>query len=330
MPTITDEIRGLIVSNFKNGRSIVDIASALSCSRFQVSRAVSAWLKEGRIMGKKKGGQKQKLLTERHINYILDLVDEDCTLTLKQIQTSLHANHDILVSLTTISKELKAFSYSFKRVAYSPEQRNTTDVIDKRHDYVQTLCRIIALDQSPILFLDETGFKVSMRAVYGRAPLNTTPQKKVKTLNSKNLSMSCCIMKDRLVYYEVSEQAYNSERYGRYLTALFETLRQQQIQNCVFVLDNVPFHRSEVVRNTFSAFGHRVIFLPPYSPFLNPIEEAFSKIKTIVRREEPQNIGDLLEKIRSAASRITVQDFLGFYDHMRQFFDPCLEKEIIQ
>lgn len=329
MPQIGNDIRSLIITHFLSGTSAAVISSTLRCSRYQVYRVIKAYEENGRQTSRKRGGAKPKCLTDEHIDYINDLIDEDCSITLKQIKAKLSANKQVDVSESSISKQIKAFNYSFKRVGLVPERRNADDVIENRAQYVADICRLIALDRTVLLFLDETGFNVSMRSIYGRASLNSTPKKKVRAIHSKNLSMSCCISRHEIIFYEVQEVPYNRESYGGYLSRLFAVLCEKNLQGCTFVLDNVPFHRSAIIQQSIRAFGHCVLYLPAYSPFLNPIEEVFSKIKTIVRRSEPTNVGDLLEKIRSAANQITREDCIGYFEHTKDFFDVCLNREQI-
>jgi transposase len=68
-----------------------------------------------------------------------------------------------------------------------------------------------------------------------------------------------------------------------FLTNLMTKLSVDKLYNRCFVLDNVPFHRMTVINELIESHGHRVLFLPPYSPQLNPIEEVFSKWKGIVK-----------------------------------------------
>mgnify|MGYP003487352982 CR=1 FL=1 len=66
-------------------------------------------------------------------------------------------------------------------------------------------------------------------------------------------------------------------------------LRENDIQNAVFVADNVPFHKSCQVRNVLAENGHQLLFLPSYSPFINTVEQVFSKWKNCVRSQRPEN-----------------------------------------
>jgi transposase len=92
---------------------------------------------------------------------------------------------------------------------------------------------------------------------------------------------------------------------------LAPTLRKGQI----VIMDNLKAHKGERVREMIEAKGCQVIFLPPYSPELNPIEEAFSKIKGILRRAGARTREALVEAISEAISMVTAEDARGFFGH---------------
>ena len=326
---LSNEKRALIIDLFNQGKSNTEIVSVLNCSRFQVYRAIKVFNETGRIEKKTTGGLKKKKLSTEHTEFILNIIDEDCSVTLNQLKKMIKDQFDLNVSIPLISKVIGDFSYSFKRVGLVPERRNCPEVLDQRKKYVSTVCQIIAMGKKEIFYLDETGFNICMRSIYGRAPLNVTPKKIVKGIRAKNISMSCCISKSSVVYYEVNERPYNRESYGHYLSNLFEVLHSQNKKYCVFVLDNVPFHRSKLIQNLFQAHGHDTLYLPPYSPFLNPIEEAFSKIKSIVRRKEPKNNQELMKSTIDAHNEVTSGDCESFFSHTKEFFTQCLEGQDI-
>ena len=83
----------------------------------------------------------------------------------------------------------------------------------------------------------------------------------------------------------------------------------------VVVLDNVSVHKGERVRQAIEARGCQVLFLPTYSPDLTPIEEAFSKLKTWLRRLEARTREALEEAIAEALKQITMQDAHGWFWH---------------
>ncbi len=80
-------------------------------------------------------------------------------------------------------------------------------------------------------------------------------------------------------------------------------------------MDNLSIHKSERVRQLIEDRGCRLLFLPAYSPDLAPIEEAFSKLKAILRRAEARTRGALEAAISEALSAITSTDALGWFRH---------------
>ncbi len=83
----------------------------------------------------------------------------------------------------------------------------------------------------------------------------------------------------------------------------------------VVVLDGLGAHRTSKVRELIEERGAELLFLPSYSPDLNPIEEAFSKIKNILRRLGARTHEALLKAIAEALSAVTPRDAAGWFDH---------------
>ena len=83
----------------------------------------------------------------------------------------------------------------------------------------------------------------------------------------------------------------------------------------VVVLDNLGAHRGRRVRELVEARGCELLFLPPYSPDFSPIEEAFSKVKALLRKAKARERGALVEAIGWALSAVTAEDARGFFGH---------------
>jgi transposase len=83
----------------------------------------------------------------------------------------------------------------------------------------------------------------------------------------------------------------------------------------VVVLDGLGGHRTEKVRELIEARGAELVFLPSYSPDYNPIEEAFSKIKALVRKEGARVREALVEAIGRALAAVTIEDAAGWFAH---------------
>ena len=83
----------------------------------------------------------------------------------------------------------------------------------------------------------------------------------------------------------------------------------------VVVLDNLGAHRGRRVRELVEARGCELLFLPPYSPDFSPIEEAFSKVKALLRKAKARERSALVEAIGWALSAVTAEDARGFFGH---------------
>lgn len=94
----------------------------------------------------------------------------------------------------------------------------------------------------------------------------------------------------------------------------------------IVILDNLSIHLGSRVKQAIEAHGCRLLFLPAYSPDFSPIEEAFSKLKTFLRRVGARTREDLQEAIAAALDLITAQDALGWFTHCGYPPSPSTEK----
>lgn len=92
-------------------------------------------------------------------------------------------------------------------------------------------------------------------------------------------------------------------------TTLVPALRPGQ----TVVLDNLPVHKSATAQALIEAAGCRLLFLPTYAPDFNPIEQAFSKLKHLLRQSEARSVEANMDATQAASPRITPNDCQGFY-----------------
>ena len=96
----------------------------------------------------------------------------------------------------------------------------------------------------------------------------------------------------------------------------------------IVILDNLSIHLGSRVKHAIEARGCRLLFLPAYSPDLSPIEEAFSKLKTLLRRAGARTREALQEAIATALDLITATDALGWFTHCG--YPPSSSTEKVQ
>jgi transposase len=83
----------------------------------------------------------------------------------------------------------------------------------------------------------------------------------------------------------------------------------------IVVMDNLTAHKGERIKELIEERGCELIYLPPYSPDFNPIEEAFAKIKVVLREAEARSRQALIETIGRAISAVSAWDARGFFEH---------------
>ena len=163
------------------------------------------------------------------------------------------------------------------------------------------------------MFVDESGFHVSMTRLRSRAPRGERAYGKVPRNRGKNQTLIGSITLQGGMVEAVSiKGSTDAEVFETYVEeCLAPTLEAGQ----VVVLDGLGAHRTARVRELVEARGAELVFLPSYSPDLNPIEEAFSKIKNTVRKAGARTREALNEAISEAMSAVTLEDVAGWFSH---------------
>ncbi|KAG0441236.1 hypothetical protein DMUE_1202 [Dictyocoela muelleri] len=122
---------------FVDGLKMVEIARRLKKCRSTVCKIIEKVKHEGIIKSKKRCGDQKTILTAEHKNIIKNLLDNDATISLQMIKGELCNDHEILVSLRTITNAIHGFPYSLKILTLVPARRNSIDCINNRRLYAQ-------------------------------------------------------------------------------------------------------------------------------------------------------------------------------------------------
>ncbi|XP_074604139.1 uncharacterized protein LOC141857547 [Brevipalpus obovatus] len=134
---------------------------------------------------------------------------------------------------------------------------------------------------------------------------------------------------DSMFFFEMSNRPYNSEEYASFLGKLFDHFDNHGIEGAYLIMDNVRFHRTDEVVRLIRSRGHNAVFLPPYSPFLNPIENAFNQWKAFIKRANAKTEAELRLAAENACDNIKQTDCNNYFRHMESYLARCLSKEII-
>jgi putative transposase len=160
-----------------------------------------------------------------------------------------------------------------------------------------------------LLFLDETWTKTNMTRLYGWAARGERLIDKVPQGKWKTATFLAALRNNRVEAPCLFDGPINGERFRAYVEQfLIPTLKP----NDIVVLDNLGSHKGKAVRKAVKAAGARLLFLPKYSPDLNPIEQAFAKLKGHVRKAAPRTLEALSDAIAKALAQISPDECANY------------------
>jgi transposase len=168
------------------------------------------------------------------------------------------------------------------------------------------------LDHKRLLFVDEMGTHTSLAPLYGYSPRGQRAFFKIPRNRGTNTTLVSSMSLEEMGPPMIIEGSTSREVFEAYVERfLAPTLREGQ----VVVMDKLSAHKSERVRKLIEDRRCELLYLPPYSPDLNPIEEAFSKVKRLLRVIGVRTKEALVKAIGKALDVLDASDARGFFTH---------------
>jgi transposase len=168
------------------------------------------------------------------------------------------------------------------------------------------------VDPERLVFVDEMGVHTSLAPLYGYSAKGERVRLSVPRNRGKNTTLLAAMTLDGMGETMAVEGSTDQEVFDAYVEhVLAPTLETGQ----VVILDNLSAHKPVRVRELIECRGCQLIYLPSYSPDFNPIEEAFAKIKSILRQAGARTKDALVEVLGEALSAISAQDARGYFEH---------------
>ena len=194
-----------------------------------------------------------------------------------------------------------------RKSLFTPVNRSVPDAAQKRKDWNGLISGFKASD---LVFLDESGCNTDMTRRYayslgGSRSVDSAPLSK-----PKNTTILSSIQLDGTLRYTTFSGGTTVERFKRYLEI---DLLPHLNDNSVLIMDNMKSHHAKAVRNLLDSSGVRCIYLPPYSPDLNPIEKLRSKVKSFLRKFKARTLDALPNAIQNAFHSVTISDCSGWF-----------------
>lgn len=163
-----------------------------------------------------------------------------------------------------------------------------------------------------LIFLDESGANLQMAPLYGRAKGEERVNVHAPYKRGNKITMISAISINEVEAAFYGEWSADGDIFSHFIENL---LCPKLHAEHVIIMDNVKFHKIPEIKKLIEATGAKLVYLPPYSPELNPIEEMWSKIKTILRKLSARTLEKFNDAIKIAFESVTDNDLGGWFRH---------------
>ena len=209
------------------------------------------------------------------------------------------------VSISTMSRAIREkLGWSYKKPLGASERDE-----EARSAFRE---RLRSVDPKRLTFVDESSTNVALTPRYARAPRGERAHGKAPRNWGKNVTLISSITSEGMGPSMSVEGPSDTESFGRYMR---EILAPRLEAGQVVLMDNLPVHTSGWVRELIEQRGCQLWLLPSYSPDLNPIEEASSKVKNLISKVKARTLEALFEVTAQALSAVSADDARGYFEH---------------
>jgi transposase len=301
-------VRDRIIELYEQGKGTKAIADLFGLCRSGVRRVRQMFRARGTTDPLPRNAGRGPGLDEADRERLRELVKATPDATLAELHESLGAD----VSVSTVDRWLTRLGLPLKKKSRRAGEQDRPDVKQEREAWPSKVAGVPAEDY---VFLDEFGAKTNMSRTHGRCPAGERPGAAVPHGHWKVLTTIAALTARGIVAAVTVGAATDADLFRAFVAdALVPTLRPGQ----VVVMDNLSSHKAAGVAALIEAAGCRVEYpeyLPPYSPDLNPVENAISKIKARLRKIAARTVEALGQAIQEAMALITPDDAKGSFRH---------------
>ncbi|CEP08731.1 hypothetical protein [Parasitella parasitica] len=297
---------------------------------------------------KKRGPKLSADLKQEHVDFILNIVDQWAATTLDSMREQLlNAFPELKVSKTGFYRFIKSkCALSMKKLEIHSERRHSLTLLEDRRRTIQEWIEDPTIDfESNCVFIDEAGFNMHLTRTRGWSIKGKPATSKGPKDRGVNISILGAISPEGVIDISVRKPEFisckkrdaagklvtekkligtRSKHFRVYMDSVMDTLDSLGLTGRNLIMDNASIHKNPDTVAEIERRGYRILFLPPYSPFLNPIEEFWSKVKYGVKRHPFDKNSTLTQRILESTKAVTLSDCNGWIRHSVSFFDDCL------
>jgi len=282
-----------------------------AAARFDIGPATAVrWAKRVEILGSvapsRMGGDRRSRRIEAHAEFILAQLEEQPDLTILELREKIRERHGVGFGHATIWRFLARHKITRKKKTGHASEQEREDVAEAREAWFEGQ---LDLDPSKLVFLDETAVSTNMARRFGWAPRGQRCRMSVP-FGWKTKTLVAALRWDRIDAPMTIDGALDGASFLAYVEqVLAPTLSAGE----TVLMDNVRTHKVAGVKEAIEAKGAHLVYLPPYSPDFDPIEESFSKIKSILRRIAARTVDAPEAAVGEALQSFTPQECMNYF-----------------
>lgn len=250
------------------------------------------------------------------------MIEDDATIILKEMCKQIKKTHDLEISQSTLERALQKMNITWKNTLDIPDSWNTLSVIQQRQVYVgSSLIRYVNCMK---FYIDEQAYHMQTKKSKGRALAGESAKLTLRP-KSKRLSVIACLGESGMVHHKLintlgeKKRGVNGDDFHLFLMDVAKKLNRYS----VLIFDNAKIHHSDRVKQALQILADQYqifhLFLPSYSPFLNPIEYAFNTIRLRVNSEKFFTFGELCGVVDRQTGVITKEQAHGYFQKSQSY-----------
>jgi len=303
--TLSLDLRERVVAAVSQGMSCRQAAVRFGVSPASAIRWCSLQRDTGSPKAKPQGGDRRSGPIEAQACVILSLLKERSDITLKELQAELDAA-GYHFGIGTLWRFFDRHARTWKKTAHASEQ-DRPNVAQHRQSWRAEQGQ---LDSCRLIFIDETWAATNMARLYGRAPKGQRLRASIPHGHYKSTTFVAGLRLRGMTAPMVLDGPINGSTFQAYVDQI---LVPELGRSDIVVMDNLSSHKGAGIRAAIEAAGAKLVYLPPYSPDLNPIENAFSKLKAGLRKASERTVESLWNTIGALIPTFTPRECANFF-----------------
>ncbi|MDX3810571.1 MAG: IS630 family transposase [Bosea sp. (in: a-proteobacteria)] len=301
---LSNDLRKRVVDAIEAGESCRSVAARFGIAVSSAVKWSQRYRSSGSVAPGKMGGHRKRIL-EPYRAFIAERINQTPHLSLHGLKEELAAR-GVKVSHDTVWQFLRREGLRFKKTLFALEQARA-DIARQRQRWRSWQT---GLDPRRLVFIDETWIKTNMAPLRGWGPRGKRLRGFAPHGHWRTLTFLGALRYDRLAAPCVFDGPINGQCFRAYVEQQLVPVLEP---GDIVVMDNLGSHKSVAIRQLIRNAGARLWYLPPYSPDLNPIEQAFAKIKHWMRLAQKRTIDDTWRHIGHLVTTIQPAECSNYF-----------------